>query len=75
MKISFLKKSSKNSQKIQRYRSWSGDSKNMTRLGWQRNIFEIFGAKYEFFGIFKNDDIAMADSRKTLRVIEEQSRG
>ena len=37
--ISFLKKSSKNSQKIQGYRSWRADSKNIACLWSRSNIF------------------------------------
>ena len=70
-KFSFLKKLSKNSQKIQGNRSRRADSKNV-RCQWHRtNIVEISGEKLEFFEILKNRDISMGDSGKTVRVIEE----
>ena len=62
-KISFLKKSSKNFEKIQGYRSRRADSKNIVCLGWWSNIFGIFGVKFEFFEIDKNCDISIVEKR------------
>ena len=42
----------------------------MVCLGSRSNIFEKFGAKSEFFYIFKNCDISMGDFGKTIELIE-----
>ena len=49
----------------------SGDSENIAYLGSRSNIFENFGAKFDFFVIFKNCDISKGDFGKTVGVIEE----
>ena len=70
-KISLLKMSSKNSEKIQGCRSRLADSKNIECLGSRSKIFARIGMKCEFLKISKNFDISTVDSGKTVAVIKE----
>ena len=63
--VEVIEEMSKNSKKIQGYRSWRADSKNIGDL-WSRSNFNIFGFEIKFFEDPKNCNI--------LAILEEPRR-